>query len=184
MFSCLHCVPDYLNSSFGFLYIWLLSFLIAQVACLMVQTIFLDVYVCLGVQTICLAVQTVFPGVQTVCLGVLLAVQIKVSTHTFCLDVQTFCQTVYQWWEVSKKIGIDNVSILWQSINSIDTQISFQKSPSQTSQLQFSHLFRLLYFKFFRFLRHLSRFPVVSILDFFLQFRSLFQRPYQVSTPK
>ncbi len=58
------------------------------------------------------------------------------------------------------------VSILWQN-TSIDTQITSQKSPSQTSHPQVSHIFWLPDFKFFRFLRHLPRFPVVCILDFY-----------------
>ncbi len=58
---------------------------------------------------------------------------------------------------------------------SIDTQISFQKSPSRTSHPQINHVFRLSDFEFFRFIQHLPRFPVIYILDFFCHFWSLIQ---------
>ncbi len=54
------------------------------------------------------------------------------------------------------------------------TQISFQTSPSQTSHLQISQVFRLSDFEFFRFLQHFPRFPVIFILDFFAIFGNYF----------
>ncbi len=86
--------------------------------------------------------------------------------------IQTFWGAGNWWCEVSKKIGIDKVSIL--------------RDPSKNHHNehlhpQISHIFQLSNFKFFRFLRHLPRFPVVSILDFFWHFWSLFPWQYQVS---
>ncbi len=64
---------------------------------------------------------------------------------------------------------------------SINTQISFKKSPSRTSHPQVGHVFQFSDFEFFRFLRHLLYFPVISIKFFCFAFLVTIQWQYQVS---